>query len=95
MYSSADPNSRKGVEISAIPGSDMLLEHVGNQPALLARRGHELFAVGAISTHYGAPLIGGLVVGVGKRRPWRHEDFERGDLAKSPPTKPKLQCRVH
>ncbi|WP_442921291.1 Rieske 2Fe-2S domain-containing protein [Mesorhizobium sp. ISC11] len=37
----------------------MLSGYVGNEPVLLARRGEEIFAVGSVCTHYGAPLADG------------------------------------
>jgi nitrite reductase/ring-hydroxylating ferredoxin subunit len=41
----------------------MLLDHVRGEPVLLARRGDELFAIGALCTHYGAPLEQGAPCG--------------------------------
>lgn len=69
------PDFHDGVDISTIPETDMLLGHVADEPALLVRRGNDLFAIGAICTHYGAPLIDGLLVDGGLRCPWHHACF--------------------
>ena len=49
------PDLTKGVALSAVADGAMLLGHAHGEPVLLARRGDELFAIGAICTHYGAP----------------------------------------
>jgi Rieske [2Fe-2S] domain len=46
-----------------VPDGTMLLGHARGQLVFLVRRGDELFAIGAICTHYGAPLEQGLLVG--------------------------------
>src|SRR5665213_2893090 len=55
------PDLTQGVEFAAIPDGTMLLGHAQGEPVLLARRGDEVFAIGAICTHYGAPLEQGLL----------------------------------
>ena len=57
------PDLTRGVELSMVPDGTMLLAHVRGQMVFLVRRGDELFAIGAICTHYGAPLEQGLLVG--------------------------------
>jgi nitrite reductase/ring-hydroxylating ferredoxin subunit len=57
------PDLTKGVGLSAIADGAMLLGHADGEPALLVRRGDEVFAIGSICTHYGAPLEQGLLVG--------------------------------
>ena len=57
------PDLTQGVELSTVPDGTMLLGHALGEPVLLVRRGDELFAIGAICTHYGAPLEQGLLVG--------------------------------
>jgi len=59
----AGPDLAQGVELSTVPDGTMLLGHARGEPVLLVRRGDELFAIGAICTHYGAPLEQGLLVG--------------------------------
>ena len=56
------PDLTQGVELSTVPDGTMLLGHARGEPVLLARRGDELFAIGAVCTHYGAPLEQGLLV---------------------------------
>jgi nitrite reductase/ring-hydroxylating ferredoxin subunit len=57
------PDFTQGVEVSTIPDGTMLLGHANGEPVVLARRGDEVFAIGAICTHYGAPLEQGLLDG--------------------------------
>ncbi|MEO9167576.1 MAG: FAD-dependent oxidoreductase, partial [Aestuariivirga sp.] len=71
----AGPDLAQGVDISTIPDGTMLLGHALDEPVLLARRGDEFFAVGAICTHYGAPLEQGLFVDDTVRCPWHHACF--------------------
>ena len=54
----------QGASIARIAPNGMLLEHARGEPVILAlaRHGDELFAVGATCTHYGAPLVDGLIV---------------------------------
>src|SRR5262245_1164082 len=66
------PDLSAGVAISQIPEGGMLLGHVGSEAALFARRGKEIFAIGATCTHYGGPLAEGILVGDTVRCPWHH-----------------------
>ena len=49
------PDLVKGTAVSGLADGSMLLGHVQGEPVLLARHGGELFAIGAVCTHYGAP----------------------------------------
>ena len=50
------PDLAQGVAITRIANGAMLLGHADGEPVLLARRGDELFAIGAVCSHYGGPL---------------------------------------
>jgi apoptosis-inducing factor 3 len=69
------PDLRQGTALSDLPDGGKLLGHVGEQQVLLARRGAEIFAIGAVCTHYGGPLAEGLIVGETVRCPWHHACF--------------------
>jgi nitrite reductase/ring-hydroxylating ferredoxin subunit len=69
------PDLAKGIALSTIDDGAMLLGHAHGEPALLARRGDELFAIGNVCTHYGAPLNEGLLVDDTVRCPWHHACF--------------------
>jgi NADPH-dependent 2,4-dienoyl-CoA reductase/sulfur reductase-like enzyme/nitrite reductase/ring-hydroxylating ferredoxin subunit len=80
------PDLAKGVALSKVADGAMLLGHAHGEPVLLARRGEELFAIGAFCTHYGAPLADGLLVGETVRCPWHHACFSlrTGDVLRAP-----------
>ena len=56
------PDFEKGCELDKLAEGEMLLGHAFGEPVLVARRGDELFAIGATCTHYGGPLAKGLMV---------------------------------
>ena len=53
------PDLTQGVELSTVPDGTMLLGHARGEPVLLARRGDELSAIGAVCTLYGADAMNG------------------------------------
>jgi NADPH-dependent 2,4-dienoyl-CoA reductase/sulfur reductase-like enzyme/nitrite reductase/ring-hydroxylating ferredoxin subunit len=69
------PDLAQGIALDEIPDGGMLAGHVGEEAVLLARRGNEVFAVGATCSHYGGPLADGLMVGDTVRCPWHHARF--------------------
>lgn len=85
-----------GVEIARITPNGMLLGHAHGEPVILVRRDDELFAVGAVCTHYGAPLIDGLIVGDTLRCPWHHACFSlrTGEALRAPALNPVSCWRV-
>jgi len=90
------PDLTQGIELSIIPDGTMLLGHARGEPVLLARRGDEVFAIGAICTHYGAPLEQGLLVGDTVRCPWHHACFSlrSGEALRAPALDPVSRWRV-
>jgi NADPH-dependent 2,4-dienoyl-CoA reductase/sulfur reductase-like enzyme/nitrite reductase/ring-hydroxylating ferredoxin subunit len=70
------PDFEKGCEIDSVPDEGMLLGHAFGEPILVARRGSQLFAIGATCTHYGGPLAKGLMVDCIVRCPWHHARFD-------------------
>ena len=70
------PDFEKGYEIENVRDGEMLLGHAFGEPVLVARRGEELFAIGATCTHYGGPLAKGLMVDCTVHCPWHHARFD-------------------
>src|SRR4029077_5754952 len=70
------PDFEKGYETEKVRDGEMLLGHAFGEPVLVARRGEELFAIGATCTHYGGPLAKGLIVDCTVHCPWHHARFD-------------------
>src|SRR4051812_25750580 len=70
------PDLADGIALSELADGKMLLGHAGGEAVLLARRGNEVFAVGATCTHYSGPLGEGLLVDDTVRCPWHHACFD-------------------
>ena len=90
------PDLRQGIAFDDLPDGGMLAGHAGDEPVLLARRGEQVFAIGAICTHYGAPLADGLLVGETVRCPWHHACFSlrSGEALRAPALNPVSCWRV-
>ena len=93
---STGPDLTRGVALAELAEGAMLLGHVHHEPVLLARRGDELFAIGATCTHYGGPLAEGLIVGDEVRCPWHHACFSlrTGEALRAPARDPVTCWRV-
>src|SRR5437660_1199066 len=70
------PDLEKGYKIGELVDRTMLLGYAFGEPVLVAKRGAELFAIGATCTHYGGPLVKGLMVDHTVRCPWHHACFD-------------------
>ena len=66
----------KGYETKKVGEGEMLLGHAFGEPVLVAKRGDDLFAIGATCTHYGGPLAEGLMVDCTVHCPWHHARFD-------------------
>ncbi|TXL72674.1 Rieske 2Fe-2S domain-containing protein [Vineibacter terrae] len=90
------PDLAKGIALSEIADGAMLLGHTQGKPILLARCGDELFAIGAVCTHYSGPLAEGLLVGETVRCPWHHACFSlrTGAALRAPALDPVSCWRV-
>jgi len=75
-----------GVAVERVPDGGMLQGQVGGEDVLLVRRGGEFFAVGAKCSHYGGPLVEGLIVGDELRCPLHHACFSlrSGEVLRAP-----------
>ena len=85
----SDPDLSQGVPFGHLPDGSMF-GHVGDEAVLLARRDDEVFAIGAMCTHYGAPLDGGLLVDDTLRCHWHHACFSlrTGEALRAPALNP-------
>jgi len=86
MESPDRPDFGNGVPINRLPDGGMLQGKVGGDNVILARRGDDFFAVGAKCTHYGGPLVKGLLVGDELRCPLHHACFSlrTGEALRAP-----------
>ena len=80
------PDLTNGIPETDLADGAMLIGRVGEDTVLLARRGQEIFAIGASCTHYGGPLGEGLMVDDTVRCPWHHACFSlrTGEALRAP-----------
>jgi NADPH-dependent 2,4-dienoyl-CoA reductase/sulfur reductase-like enzyme/nitrite reductase/ring-hydroxylating ferredoxin subunit len=92
----AGPDLTQGVALADIAEGGMLLGHVAGEAVLIARRGQELFAIGAECTHYHGPLAEGVLVEDTVRCPWHHACFSlrTGEALRAPALNPVSCWRV-
>lgn len=96
MGDSAKPDLKAGFPFDKLKDGGMILGQVDGEDVILARRGDELFAVGAACTHYHGPLADGLLVDETVRCPWHHACFSlrTGEALRAPALDPIACWRV-
>jgi len=89
------PDFALGVAATDVKDGEML-GHAYGEPMILVRRGSELFAVGAVCTHWNGPLDEGLLVDDTVRCPWHHAAFSlrTGEAVRAPALKPVSTWQV-
>lgn len=87
------PDLKQGIAHADLPDGGKLVGRCGDDQVLLVRRGTEVLAVAASCTHYGGPLVDGLVVEDTVRCPWHHAcfDLRTGEALRAPAFNP-LAC---
>jgi len=87
------PDLALGIALAELADGGKLVGHCDGEPVLLVRRGAEIFAVSASCSHYGGPLVDGLVVDDTVRCPWHHACFDllTGEALRAPALSP-LAC---
>ena len=85
-----------GVAIDKLADGAILAGRVGDDDALLIRRGEALFAIGAQCSHYHGALADGLLVGDAVRCPLHHAEFDlaTGEALRAPALDPIPCWRV-
>lgn len=90
------PDLRAGIAVADVADGGMFVGQVDGEPVLLARRGEEYFAIGAVCTHYSGPLGEGILVDETVRCPWHHACFSlrTGEALRAPALNPVSCWRV-
>src|ERR1039457_3663774 len=90
------PDLARGIPLTALTDGSMVQGHAKGEPILVARRGGDYFAIGAVCTHYGAPLVEGIIVDDTVRCPWHHACFSlrTGEALRTPALDPVSRWRV-
>ena len=90
------PDLARGISLTELADGSMLQGHAKGKPILVARRGDGYFAIGAMCTHYGAPLATGITVDDTVRCPWHHACFSlrTGEALRAPALDPVTCWKV-
>ena len=90
------PDLKAGIAESELAEGGMLLGHAAGEAVLLARRGAEIFGIGATCSHYGGPLAEGILAEDTVRCPWHHACFSlrTGEALAAPAFSPVACWRV-
>lgn len=87
------PDLALGIALADLPDGGKLVGHRDAEAVLLVRRGAEIFAVAAACSHYGGPLVDGLVADDSVPCPRHHAcfDLRTGEALRAPALSP-LAC---
>lgn len=86
------PDLEAGVPGETIKEGSLLLGHAGGEAVLLSRVDGQVCAIAATCSHYGGPLVEGIVANGTVRCPWHHACFDlRTGEAVRPPALNDLQ----
>ncbi len=90
------PDLTLGISLTALADGVMLLGHANGEAVLVVRRGGDVFAIGAVCTHYSGPLAEGLLDGDRVHCPWHHACFSvrTGEALHAPALNPVASWRV-
>src|SRR5437868_12959790 len=82
--------ANEGIAFEALTDGGMVRGRVGDDPVVLARRGSEVFALGASCTHYEGALDEGVFDGTCIRCPLHHSRFDvhTGEAVAAPALNP-------
>jgi apoptosis-inducing factor 3 len=82
----AGPDLREGIDANRLQPGGRLLGHANGEPVLLVRVNDDYLAIGAVCSHYGGPLVDGVVDGETVRCPWHHACFSlrTGEALRAP-----------
>jgi NADPH-dependent 2,4-dienoyl-CoA reductase/sulfur reductase-like enzyme/nitrite reductase/ring-hydroxylating ferredoxin subunit len=96
MEESGAVDLQAGVALEDLADGALVQGRVGGEEVVLARHGNEYFAVGALCTHYHAPLAKGLIVEATVRCPMHHACFSlrTGEAVYAPALDPIPTWRV-
>jgi apoptosis-inducing factor 3 len=96
MEHSGDIDLKAGIPIGELADGGIISGRVDGEDAILVRRGTHYYAVGALCTHYHAPLAKGLVVESTIRCPQHHACFSlrTGEALGAPALDPVARWRV-
>ena len=89
----AGPDLRDGMKFDGLGENVPLLGHFDGEALVLVRQGEQVFATGAVCSHYSGPLAEGLVVGETIRCPLHHARFNlRTGEAEGAPALNPISC---
>ncbi len=78
-YRSGPKEFTPAIALSDLPENQLKRVEVKDQPILLVRRGEQVYAIGAVCSHYGAPLEKGKLLDGAVECPWHYSVYALKD----------------